>query len=60
MNAMLVQCQLTNLQPKPIFLQKCIELYETLVVRHGLMVVGGAFSGKSKVINILKRSMASI
>ena len=30
------------------------------MVRHGLMVVGGAFSGKSKVINILKRAIAAI
>jgi dynein heavy chain, axonemal len=46
--------------PKPIFLQKCIELYETICVRHGLMVVGGAFSGKSRVINILKKAMTAI
>lgn len=59
-NAMLEQCALTNLQPKPIFLQKCIELYETICVRHGLMVVGGAYAGKSKVINTLSRSMAAI
>ena len=58
--SMQVQCDLTNLQPKPAFLQKCIELYETICVRHGLMVVGGAFSGKTKVINILKRAMAAI
>jgi dynein heavy chain, axonemal len=48
------------LQPKKEFLDKCIQLYETLCVRHGLMVVGGAFSGKSKVINILKRAMSAI
>jgi dynein heavy chain, axonemal len=59
-NAMNEQCAKTNLMPKPIFLQKCIELYETICVRHGLMVVGAAFSGKSKVINILKRAWESI
>jgi len=30
------------------------------MVRHGLMVVGGAYSGKSKVINVLKLAMSSI
>ena len=26
--------------PTPIFLSKCQQLYETLLVRHGLMLVG--------------------
>jgi len=46
-------CKNLNLQPKPEFIQKCIELYETITVRHGLMVVGGAFAGKSKIIKVL-------
>jgi hypothetical protein len=29
-------------------------------VRHGLMVVGGAFSGKSKVITVLKDAFGRI
>ena len=31
------------------FLNKCIQLFETTVVRHGLMLVGPAVSGKTKV-----------
>jgi dynein heavy chain len=50
---MVEACKNQNLQPKTDFLKKCIELYETIMVRHGLMVVGGAFSGKSKVIKVL-------
>ena len=53
-------CSNLNLQPKPEFLKKCIELYETIMVRHGLMVVGGAFSGKSKVIKVLQDAFSSI
>jgi len=49
-----------NLQPKTEFLKKCIELYETIMVRHGLMVVGGAFSGKSMVIKTLQDAMSNI
>lgn len=52
-NSMHAMCEKHNLQPKPEFLKKCIQLYETIMVRHGLMVVGGAYSGKSKVIKVL-------
>ena len=53
-------CKNQNLQPKKDFLKKCIELYETIMVRHGLMVVGGAFSGKSKVIKVLQEAFSTI
>jgi len=49
-----------NLQPKEDFLRKCIQLYETIMVRHGLMLVGHAFSAKSSVIQILKRAFTEI
>ena len=49
-----------NLKPKQAFLDKCIQLYETLCVRHGLMLVGKSFSGKSTVIKTLQQSITSL
>lgn len=46
-------CNERNIIPTEKFIKKCIELYETKVIRHGLMLVGPAGSGKSTV-NIFK------
>lgn len=42
-------CEKSNLKDVEGFLVKCIQLYETTVVRHGLMLVGPTGSGKSNV-----------
>eukprot|EP00360_Condylostoma_magnum_P000168 CAMPEP_0168313326 /NCGR_PEP_ID=MMETSP0210-20121227/1313_1 /TAXON_ID=40633 /ORGANISM="Condylostoma magnum, Strain COL2" /LENGTH=129 /DNA_ID=CAMNT_0008268739 /DNA_START=4574 /DNA_END=4963 /DNA_ORIENTATION=- len=49
-----------NLQAKFEFRNKCIQLYETILVRHGLMLVGATLSGKSMVIDTLQLAMSSI
>lgn len=43
-------CLEMNIEDVPGFVMKCIQLYETTVVRHGLMLVGPTGSGKTKVI----------
>ena len=57
---MITSCENNNIQPKEIFLHKCIQLYETLMVRHGLMVVGDPFAGKSSIIKTLQEAMSMI
>jgi dynein heavy chain len=52
--AMNNQIQQQNLQAHPYFIQKTIQLYEMILVRHGLMMVGMPFAGKTSVINVLK------
>ena len=47
LQALKLSCEKCGLQPVPFFLGKNIQLYETLVVRHGLMVVGPTGAGKS-------------
>jgi dynein heavy chain len=49
-----------NLQPAECFLNKVIQLYDTIQVRHGLMLVGPAGGGKSKTWNILKKSLSDL
>jgi hypothetical protein len=58
--AMEAACIKRNLQPVESFLQKCIELFETTLVRHGMMVVGDADAGKSCCINVLADALNSI
>uniref|UniRef100_H2YF90 Dynein heavy chain 1, axonemal n=1 Tax=Ciona savignyi TaxID=51511 RepID=H2YF90_CIOSA len=41
----------------PGFVTKCIQLYETTVVRHGLMLVGPTCSGKTKCYNVLAKAL---
>jgi dynein heavy chain len=55
---MKVSCKNNNIQPKVEFLDKCIQLYETIMVRHGLMVVGDPYAGKSCSIRTLKEAIS--
>ncbi|KAG5839016.1 hypothetical protein ANANG_G00229870 [Anguilla anguilla] len=46
-------CQNHNVQPTQVFVEKMIQTYEMMIVRHGFMLVGEPFAGKTKVLHVL-------
>lgn len=48
-------CKEMGLQAVDSFVAKCIQLYETTLVRHGLMLVGPTMGGKTACYNALQK-----
>ncbi|KAJ3111551.1 Dynein heavy chain 1, axonemal [Phlyctochytrium bullatum] len=53
-------CEKMVLQPEDSFIKKCIQLYETTVVRHGLMLVGPTGGGKTSCSRVLSRALSTL
>lgn len=49
-----------NLQDEEYFIMKVIQLYEMIVVRHGLMVVGLPFAGKTSAMKVLAGALTEL
>jgi dynein heavy chain len=60
MDQMKLSCAVLNKQPTEPFLAKIIQLYDTIQVRHGLMIVGPTGGGKTSNYKALAHSMTAI
>lgn len=49
-----------NLEPTDVFLSKTLQLYDTIQVRHGLMLVGPAGGGKTETYTVLRNALTSL
>lgn len=47
-----------NLQPTASFIEKLIQTYEMMVVRHGFMLVGNPFGGKTSLLHLLAKTLS--
>uniref|UniRef100_A0AAY4DWD2 AAA+ ATPase domain-containing protein n=1 Tax=Denticeps clupeoides TaxID=299321 RepID=A0AAY4DWD2_9TELE len=52
--------QQSSLQPIPSMTKKVIQLYETMLVRHGVMLVGPTGGGKTTVYTVLAQTLQTL
>jgi dynein heavy chain len=55
-----VTCDKNKLQKRAEFISKVIQIHEVQLVRHGMMVVGEAGSGKSKALLVLAQALGKL
>lgn len=46
-----------HLQPIDTFIEKLIHTYEIMVVKHGFMLVGNPFGGKTSLLHVLAETL---
>ena len=49
-----------GLMPVQGVLTKCMQLYDTIMVRHGLMLVGEPYAGKTNCYQMLAKAMGDV
>ncbi|XP_059151038.1 dynein axonemal heavy chain 3-like [Physella acuta] len=58
--ALVEKMEKANLQPVPWFIKKIIQIYEMILVRHGLMIVGDPLGGKTSAFKTLASALGSL
>lgn len=53
-------CARKNLQPLDVFFTKLVQTYEMMTVRHGFMMVGLPYAGKSTTLNLLAEILSEL
>jgi dynein heavy chain len=53
-------CISFGLQPTPVFIEKCIQMYAMTIVRHGLMLVGPTGGGKTCCYRVLEKALSDL
>ncbi|CCW67051.1 unnamed protein product [Phytomonas sp. Hart1] len=49
-----------HLQPTGVFIRKCIEMYEMIILRHGQMIVGPTMGGKTSARQVFQSAMIKL
>jgi len=58
--AIMNACKNANIQCTPLFLEKIQQIYGMMIVRHGLMIVGFPFGGKTTAYRMLADGVADL